>query len=173
MSAATSSGTVAAEMPAPARSGRKKVLLLAGIPVLALLVVAGLWFSGVLRGLTREAPKVEAQDQHRPREDAQPAPIFVEMPEIITNLNGNPRRPSYIKVKTRLEVASQDDVTRVQAAMPRLLDMVQTFLREMRPEELRGSAGIYRVREELIARANIAATPAHVVDVLFVEMLIQ
>ena len=53
------------------------------------------------------------------------------------------------------------------------MDMFQTYLREMRPEELRGSAGMYRLREELLARANIAATPAKIIDVLFVEMLIQ
>jgi flagellar FliL protein len=43
----------------------------------------------------------------------------------------------------------------------------------MRPEELRGSAGTYRLREELLARANLAATPARVTDVLFTQMLIQ
>jgi flagellar FliL protein len=73
----------------------------------------------------------------------------------------------------RLEVGRQDDVERVKLAMPRLQDMFQTYLREMRPEELRGSAGTYRLREELIARANLAAAPAQVTDVLFTQMLIQ
>jgi flagellar FliL protein len=57
--------------------------------------------------------------------------------------------------------------------MPRLLDLFQTYLREMRPEELRGSAGTWRLREELIARANIAIAPARVTDVLFTELLVQ
>jgi len=57
--------------------------------------------------------------------------------------------------------------------MPRILDLFTTCLREMRPEELRGSAGTHRLREELIARANLAAPPARVTDVLFVEMLLQ
>jgi flagellar FliL protein len=57
--------------------------------------------------------------------------------------------------------------------MPRLLDMFQTYLREMRPEELRGSAGTWRLREELLARANIALAPVRVVDVLFIELLVQ
>ena len=61
----------------------------------------------------------------------------------------------------------------VAASMPRLLDLFQTYLREMRPEELRGSAGTYRLREELIARANIALQPTRVVDVLFTELLVQ
>jgi flagellar FliL protein len=43
----------------------------------------------------------------------------------------------------------------------------------MSPDEVRGSAGTYRLREELIARANAAVAPARVVDVLFTEMLVQ
>jgi flagellar FliL protein len=57
--------------------------------------------------------------------------------------------------------------------MPRLLDLFQTYLREMRPEELRGSAGTYRLREELIARADLAVAPARISDVLFTQLLIQ
>jgi flagellar FliL protein len=57
--------------------------------------------------------------------------------------------------------------------MPRVQDVVQTYLREMRPEELRGSAGVYRLREELLARANAAVSPARISDILFTQMLIQ
>ena len=93
---------------------------------------------------------------------------------MVANLNSDPRRPQLRQAASRgIEVAEPDDVAAVQAAMPRLQDLFQTYLREMRPEELRGSAGTYRLREELIARANIAAAPAQVTDVLFTEMLVQ
>ena len=62
---------------------------------------------------------------------------------------------------------------RVKAAMPRLQDLFLTYLREMRPEELRGSAGTYRLREELIARANLPRRRRAITDVLFTQMLIQ
>ncbi len=78
-----------------------------------------------------------------------------------------------MKLVARLEVTRQEDAERVKLAMPRLQDLFQTYLREMRPEELRGSAGTYRLREELIGRANIAAAPARVSDVLFIQMLVQ
>ena len=39
--------------------------------------------------------------------------------------------------------------------------------------DLRGSAGLYRLREELLVRVNKAAAPAKVSDVLFKEMLVQ
>jgi flagellar FliL protein len=61
----------------------------------------------------------------------------------------------------------------VKQEMPRLQDMLQTYLREMRPEELRGSAGIYRLREELLGRANVVLAPVRVNDVLFTQLLIQ
>ncbi len=70
-------------------------------------------------------------------------------------------------------MAKADDKAAVAAAMPRILDLFQTYLRETRPEELRGSAGTYRLREELIGRASLAATPARIVDVLFTQVLIQ
>jgi flagellar FliL protein len=38
---------------------------------------------------------------------------------------------------------------------------------------LRGSEGSYRLREELISRADVAAAPAHVLDVLFIELIIE
>ncbi|HXT79145.1 MAG TPA: flagellar basal body-associated FliL family protein [Acetobacteraceae bacterium] len=149
------------------RFARRKLILLA-IPVLLAALAAGLWFTGILPhalGLTHDDAKSEP---------ARPVPpSYVDLPEMVANLNGNPRRPSYIKLVARLEVPKPADVDKIKAVTPRLLDLFQTYLREMRPEELRGSAGTYRLREELIARANIAAAPARISDVLFTQMLIQ
>ena len=79
-----------------------------------------------------------------------------------------------MKLTVRLEVTEAARTSSgVKAAMPRLQDLFQTYMREMRPQELRGSAGTYRLREELIARANLAAAPARITDVLFTQMLIQ
>jgi len=147
------------------KPGRSKLLLLAGILVLG-VGAGGLWYSGLLSGLLGGAPTRSAAAASRP-------PVFFDMPEIVANLNAPGRRSSYIKLRSKLELSGPEDVAAVQAAMPRLLDLFTTYLREMRPEELRGSAGTYRLREELIARASIAATPARIVDVLFVELLLQ
>ena len=93
---------------------------------------------------------------------------------MVANLSGVPgRRSVYVKLHARIELARPEDVPAAQAGMPRLQDLFQTYLRETRPEELRGSAGTWRLHEELIARANIAIAPARVTDVLFTELLIQ
>jgi flagellar protein FliL len=156
--------------------GRKKLLLLA-IPLVLVGVVAGLWFGGVLppllgMGAGKAKAELHPADQPAPAAAAR-TPSFVEVPEMIANLNSSAKRQPFVKLKARIEVAKADDVAVVQAAMPRVLDLLQTYLRETRPEELRGSAGTWRLREELIARANLAVAPAHVIDVLFTEMLIQ
>lgn len=158
---------------APGVIGKKskgKLLLLA-VPLLLVVVGAGLWFSGVLPHLlgmgakpaVAAAPGVKLADA---------PPVFVDMPELIANLNAG-RRTSFIKLRARLEVARPEDQAVVLAAMPRLQDLFQTYLREMQPDELRGSAGTWRLREELIARANVAVDPARVTAVLFTEMLVQ
>jgi flagellar protein FliL len=160
-----------AASPPEAETGRadKRKLILLAAPVLLVVVIgAGLWFTGVV-------PRLLGLGSHEQRaESTTPsAPIYVDLPEMVANLNSNQHKPSYVKLLARLEVSRQEDVELVKQAMPRLQDLFQTYLREMRPEELRGSAGTYRLREELIGRANIAAVPARVSDVLFIQMLVQ
>ncbi|HEY1932295.1 MAG TPA: flagellar basal body-associated FliL family protein [Acetobacteraceae bacterium] len=153
---------------AAAKPSRRRKLILLAAPLTLAAVFAGLWFSGVLPrmlGIAHKTPAAEAT--------AAPVPIYVDLPEMVANLNSGARRPEYVKLLSRVEVSRPADVERVKQAIPRLQDMFQTYLREMRPEELRGSAGTYRLREELIIRANIAAAPAHITDVLFTQMLIQ
>jgi flagellar FliL protein len=156
----------------PAKRGGKKKLLLLAVPILLALVGGGLWFSGILPGLLGMGPKPAAKQAADQTAASTPA-VYVELPEIVANLNAGLRCSAFIKLQARLQLARAEDKPALLAAMPRLLDMFQTYLREMHPEELRGSAGTWRLREALIARANIAAAPARVTDVLFTEMLIQ
>jgi flagellar FliL protein len=155
------------------KGGRKKLVLLA-VPVLLLGLGAGLWFTGILPDMLGMGPAPEP-----PAETAEaapppaPVPAFVELPEIVSNLNVPGRRASFVRLRAKIEISRSEDVPAVQAAMPRLVDLFATYLREVRPEELRGSAGSHRLREELIARATIAAAPAQVTDLLFVEILVQ
>lgn len=156
---------------AASKGGRRRLLLLA-VPLGLLATGAGLWFSGLLPGLLG----LGGEEHHAAAEGGVPAPrppVFFDMPEILANLNAPGRRASYIRLRSKLELSKPEDVALVQAAMPRLLDLYATYLREMRPEELRGSAGTQRLREELIARASLAAAPARVTDVLFTEILLQ
>jgi flagellar FliL protein len=152
--------------PAPGKS-RKKLLVLVGAPVLALLLVGGgLWATGFLGKGGEHGEKAEAQQP--PKET-----VFHDLPELLVNLNSSGKKTNFLKMSISLELESAADVPRIQAVMPRIIDNFQVYLRELRVEDLRGSAGLYRLREELLTRVNAAAAPAKVVDVLFKEMLVQ
>jgi flagellar FliL protein len=178
--AAAQEGEGAAGEGAPPKKGKRKLLILVAVPLVLAAAGAGLWFGGILPPLLgmgeTKAEAAEGADGTpgaAAKAEAPPPPVFMEMPEIVANLNAGPRRQSFIRMKPKLELARAEDEAAVRAAMPRLLDLFQTYLREMRPEELRGSAGTYRLREELVARANIAVAPARVLDVLFPEIIVQ
>ena len=156
---------------ASAGGGKRKLILLA-VPLLLGGIGAGLWFTGIIPKLLGKGDTGHV-DTHAPAPETASAPVFLELPEIVANLNSGSRKTVYVKLKARLELGTAADAARINAAMPRLLDMFQTYIREMRPEELRGSTGTYRLREELIARAQLAAAPARIRDVLFTEVLIQ
>jgi flagellar FliL protein len=152
---------------------KKGKLLLIAIPVLLIGIGAGGWFSGLIPSLIGGKSKAAKAVSATPMMAAVAPPVYVDVPEIISNLNVPGKRPSYVKMHAKLELGGKADEAPVAAAMPRIEDLFQTYLRDMRPDELRGSEGSYRLREELIDRASVAAAPAHVTDVLFLELIIE
>ncbi len=100
-------------------------------------------------------------------------PAYVLTPEMVTNLDAGPHRITFAKIQCRIEVDRPGDAALVNAAMPRLVDMIQTYLRATRPEELRSDEGTYRLHEALLARASIAVPTAAISDVLFQELITQ
>ena len=99
--------------------------------------------------------------------------IFFELPDMIVNLNTSGSQPRFLKIKVALEFGDRKIVTRLRRDMPRIIDHFQIYLRELRREDLRGSAGMYRLKEELMIRVNQTVQPSRIRDVLFKEMLVQ
>ncbi|MEX0842528.1 MAG: flagellar basal body-associated protein FliL [Xanthobacteraceae bacterium] len=100
--------------------------------------------------------------------------VFVDLPDVLVNLaNTGGERTQYLKVKVTLEVPDQALAQQIQPLMPRVMDAFQTYLREMRPTDLDGSAGLYRLKEELTRRVNTAIAPGRVNAVLFKEIVVQ
>lgn len=100
-------------------------------------------------------------------------PFFFDLPDMLVNLNTARNRPSFLKIKITVEVATAEDIGHVTHVMPMVLDGVQMYLRELKPENIAGSAGMYRLRQDLVARIAAPAYPAKVKDVLFKELLVQ
>jgi flagellar FliL protein len=160
--------------------GNKKLLIIIG--VVFLLVVGGVsvaYFTGLMEPVVKMFAGGEGGDKSaKPAEGSQVSSVsgeslFHDLPEILVNLNTGGRKSSFLKIKVALELANANDLPHVEKFMPRVLDNFQVYLRELRIEDLKGSAGMYRLREELLARVNAAVAPAKVNDVLFKEMLVQ
>lgn len=157
------------------KSGGKKKRLSGKAMVLrfvlpALLVfggAGGVIVSGVLDGSKEFVDGVEVEE-----EEPQDL-VYYELPEMLVNLNGSGRRTHYLKLSISLELTDPNDIPRLEMVLPRIIDNFQVYLRELRVEDLQGSAGLYRLREELLTRVTLAAAPAKIHDVLFKEMLIQ
>lgn len=105
--------------------------------------------------------------------DSKDKPVFFPLGDLLVNLSGEGKHPNFLKVKVSLELANEKDVPLMDSIKPRIIDAFQVYLRELRIEDLRGSAGMYRLREELLLRVTEAAQPVRVRDVLFQEMLVQ
>jgi flagellar FliL protein len=100
--------------------------------------------------------------------------VFVDLPEILVNLsNPSAERTQYLRIKVVLELPEQKMIEQITPIMPRVMDAFQTYLRELRPSDLDGSAGLYRLKEELTRRVNVSIAPARINAVLFKEIVVQ
>ena len=129
----------------------------------------GLYFSGLAESLITQAKDLAGITDEPEAHVA----VFYELPELLVNLNGGGKKGSFLRLKVALELESKDAVDRLEQVLPRVIDNFQVYLRELRIEDLKGSAGLFRLKEELLVRVNAAVKPLHVRDVLFKEMIVQ
>ena len=183
MAAETDAGELSTDgLPRKKFSGKKLVLFVVLPLVLLIGAGAGVYFSGLLDGLLgKEEQAVEgehaaAEGQHGAepgKPDQNAAPVFYDLPDMLVNLNTGNKRPAFLKIKISIQLSKPEDVGAVEHVLPRIIDNFQVYLRELRLEDLRGSAGMYRLRQELLMRITASAHPVKVKDVLFKEMLVQ
>jgi flagellar FliL protein len=148
-------------------AGKKKLIMIVAAAVL--LTGAGMGGYMFVKGKSASADKAAAANISKKKT------VFLDMPEMIVNLAGAPgqERPVYLKLKVSLELEDQKMVPEIQPLLPRVVDNFQIFLRELRPSDLEGSAGLYRLKEELVRRVNAAVYPARVEAILFKDLLVQ
>ena len=174
------------------KKGGKKKLLIILIPVLLLVgAAAGAYFMGLLDPLLGVEVVAEGEEGSEGKRDTKDGrddgkkengesdeeevgdTAFIAIPTMIVNLNTEDGTPRYLRLTVQLELEEPDKKEAVEAVIPRVIDQFQTYLRELRVRDLRGSAGIYRLQMELLWRVNQATDPIEIKDVLFQEILIQ
>lgn len=156
-----------AEGGAEAKKGIPKLFIIIGAAaIVVLLGGAGLFF--FLSSSQTAAP-----------EEGAAAPVaaantfIFNLPPMIVNLNNDGQAGSFMKLTVALEVANEEMMTEIQPRLAKVADAFQVYLRELRKSDLEGSAGIYRLKEELLRRVNVAIYPSQVESILFKEILVQ
>ena len=174
-----------AAVGAPPKKGKGKLLLLGGVGLVLLLLGGGAaaYFMGLFGGVLATAHggnEVAAADEAHGASgddhgDGQGGVgvAFVDMPDLIVNLQSESPRLRYLKLRLSLEVADAPAAEAVKLLMPRVMDSFQLYLRALTLDDVQGSAGMQRLKEELTARVNLAAAPTPVSTVLLKEMLVQ
>lgn len=151
----------------------KLIIIIAGVLIIVAGVGAGLMFSGVLGGDKKEGDiSLEESEMHKAKEEKF-KPVYMDLPDIIVNLNSTGRRAHFINLKLTLELKSEKDMPLIEGQMPRIIDAFNTYLRELRKEDIQGSAGLYRLEHELLLRLQKTLTEGEVTDILFREIIVQ
>lgn len=166
---------------APKKSKKKLFIIIGAVLFLLIGGGAGAYFAGVFSPKPAEGEE-HAEGDKAAGEHAEGAEeekvdpknvVYFTVPDMIVNLQAERSRPVFLKISLQLELAKAEDQPAVEKVMPRIVDSFQIYLRELRVDELRGSAGIYRLREELLTRVNQAVAPVKVRDLLFKDVLVQ
>ena len=164
---------------------KKKLVIFIMLPVLVLIgAVAGAYYMGYIPkfgakkvdcATVTEGDKDYAACAQEIAQTATTLPPgqFVDIPDMIVNLSSTSKQPRFLKISLKVELESKDDAKNFTAIMPRVVDQFQTYLRELRLDDLKGSSGMYRMKIELLSRVRAAAPDIKVRDVLFQEILVQ
>jgi flagellar FliL protein len=149
-----------------------KIIAIAGIVLVLGGGGAGFYFFGMSSGTPADeaaAESVKTETDKLPAAEA----AFYDIPDIIVNIQTPDSTPAYLKLSVSLELEKAEAKAAIEPVLPRITDQFQTYLRELRVEDIRGSAGVMRLKEELLRRVNLAVAPTPVRDVLLKEMIVQ
>lgn len=168
------------------KAAKKKLFIIIGVVVLLIIIGAAAF---LVLGKKKEEPAAEtpaAEGEHKAEgEHAAPAEhaadpndpnkkkLYLNIGEFLVNLNVTGKQPSFLKMMPTLEVVGEANKLAVEQNLPRIKDAFQTYLRELRADDLKGSAGVFRLREALLLRVNKVVAPAEVTDILFEELIVQ
>lgn len=185
------------------KSKKKLLIIAAGAILVLGLVAAFLLLGGKKHaeeeeGESKDSKKEEKKDEHGkdakkdPKKDAKGGHgggkkgeeplslptdvkeiVYMDLKEFLVNLETGSNEVSFLKMSISLELPDEETKAVIENNLPRIRDIIQVYLRELKSSELKGSAGLQRLREELIFRINNTIKPRVIRNVLFKEILVQ
>jgi flagellar FliL protein len=156
------------ETEAPAKPGKKSKLPFIIGGVLALLAAGGGFFatySGLLFGHDDTAA------EHAAEPDALPDIAFVPVDRLVISL-GDGASNRHLQMTSQLEV-DKPHQAEVQLLMPRILDVLNGYLRAVEPAQLESSAALVALRAQMLRRIQIVTGEGRVRDLLITEFVLN
>lgn len=175
----------AAEGATPAASPKKKKkLIIIGAAAGVLLLGGG---GGAAMMLSGGSAKAETAVDAGHGAEAEPAEegesgghgggdskeAFVDVPAMVVNLRSPDGASRFLKIHFMIVPGAKGTVDGLKEKLPLILDAYQPFLRELRPEDLAGSAAVFRIKEEMLIRATDVAGAGSVKDILIQDLVQQ
>ena len=154
------------------KKGIPKLFIIIGAAAVVVLLGGAAAFFFLSSGTAEAEHGAGTDDGHGGVIEAAHTFIF-NLPPMIINLNNEADGEAFMKLTVALEVANEEMMLEIQPRMAKVIDAFQVYLRELRKSDLEGSAGVYRLKEELLRRVNVAIYPSRVESVLFKEILVQ
>ncbi len=153
----------------PPRNSSKLMFILIGLGVLLIILAGVLFFTPVGKSLFSKKEPIEVNEPQMNLSSLE----FVQLPEILVNLRSAEGRIGFLKSTFIVEVDNGTIAKKIEKLKPVLVDLFQVYLRELDPNDLKGSAGLQRVRQELATRTNNVIAPEKIRNILFKEFLVQ
>ena len=148
---------------------KKKMMIIIAL----VAVLGGGGGAGFMMHKKKQEEAKKAMQKAKKKKKPKKEQIYHDLADILVNLNTGGKGVSFLKLKVTLDLDTKDNLAAIEKHMPRIKDILQLYLRELRPVDLQGSVGLYRLRDEMLLRINKAIHPAYVNDILFRDVLVQ
>lgn len=144
---------------------KKKILLFLLPALIAIGIAVGLYhtFDSSYNDIESLPYNVLEQDIGNNKQSI----IFYDLPEITAPIMNASGENDIVGFKITMELSSQEDVKKIEILLPRFYDIILAHTRELRSEEVSGAEGLYWLKEELLYRLNLAATPVKIANISF------
>lgn len=149
---------------------KKKGLLPILLGLVAALALGGGGFFAVYSGLILGHSAPESAE-HAETPDPLPEIAFVPVTPVVIPL-GAAGRNQNLRMTANLEVAKPHS-GEVETLMPRILDVLNSYLRAVEVAQLEDPAALVRIRAQLLRRIQIVTGEGRVRDLLVTEFMIN
>lgn len=157
----------------PAQKKSSIVPILIGV-ILALVLGGGGFFAVYSGAILKQEPEMAASDVEE-EEELEELPLdsvaFIPLQPLVINLS-SPSGARYLKFDAQLEVVPSAEAE-VTELLPRVVDVLNGYLRAISIEELEKPSTLARLRAQMLRRVQIVTGEGRVRDLLVMEFVVN